>query len=306
MGIMIDCGPIETGVKHLFGGVVQAMMSPGGSIMASLMNINGSLVVNTPPDELTRTDFKQEGVVPKVMLHVFEKLVLWLGRHPINHKIPCMVVCKINKPLGKMVGGEVLGSFFITDDDIKFLKEENPPKQSRLSILLIKKENDFILKNKQTNMTSLKNSNLELKNMFGKFMKMNTASSSGSGTLSSNTINNPKDDLKGITTRNEIAYKGLVIPTTSSPTKVVEHETKVTKDTVPLTNNGSTKDVQPMVVQVETQVPNSEPVVSPVVEPVEDPITAPKPNPKPSILYPSRLNDEKLREKANNQMEKFF
>nr|GEX40036.1 reverse transcriptase domain-containing protein [Tanacetum cinerariifolium] len=45
------------------------------------------------------------------------------------------------------------------------------------------KANDAILKNMQTNMTSLTNSNLELKNMFGQFMKMNTASSSGSGTL---------------------------------------------------------------------------------------------------------------------------
>nr|GEX83264.1 reverse transcriptase domain-containing protein [Tanacetum cinerariifolium] len=45
------------------------------------------------------------------------------------------------------------------------------------------KANDAILKNTQTNMTSLTNSNLELKNMFGQFMKMNTASSSGSGTL---------------------------------------------------------------------------------------------------------------------------
>nr|GEW29680.1 reverse transcriptase domain-containing protein [Tanacetum cinerariifolium] len=47
-----------------------------------------------------------------------------------------------------------------------------------------------------TNMTSLKNSNLELKNMFGQFMKMYTASSSGSGTLPSNTITKPKEDLK--------------------------------------------------------------------------------------------------------------
>nr|GEZ11172.1 reverse transcriptase domain-containing protein [Tanacetum cinerariifolium] len=45
------------------------------------------------------------------------------------------------------------------------------------------KENDAIFKNMQTNMTSLTNSNLELKNMFGQFMKMTTASSLGSGTL---------------------------------------------------------------------------------------------------------------------------
>ncbi|GKC15056.1 reverse transcriptase domain-containing protein [Tanacetum coccineum] len=145
------------------------------------------------------------------------------------------------------------------------------------------KENDAILKNMQTNMTTLTSSTNDLKNMLGQFMKMNTASTSGSGTLPSNTITNPREDLK-----------------------VVECETKVTKDTVPPTNNGSTEDVQPPIVQVETQVPNFEPVVALVVEPVEAPVSAPKPNPKLSIPYPSRLNDQKLREKANNQMEKFF
>ncbi|GJX14066.1 reverse transcriptase domain-containing protein [Tanacetum coccineum] len=119
-----------------------------------------------------------------------------------------------------------------------------------------------------------------------------------SGTLPSNTITNPKVDLKGITTRSGVAYQGPTIPTTSSPPKVVERETEVTKDTVPPTNNGSTKDVQPLVVQVQPHVPNSEPVVAPV--------SAPKPNSKPSIPYPSRLNDQKIREKANNQIEKFY
>nr|GEX32368.1 reverse transcriptase domain-containing protein [Tanacetum cinerariifolium] len=113
-------------------------------------------------------------------------------------------------------------------------------------------------------MTSLTNSILELKNMFGQFMKMNTASSSGSGTLPSNTITNPKEDLKGITTRSGTAYHGPTIPTTSSsPPKVVERETEVTKDMVPPTNNRSTKDVQPLVVQIETLIPISEPVVLP-------------------------------------------
>nr|GEV45441.1 reverse transcriptase domain-containing protein [Tanacetum cinerariifolium] len=45
------------------------------------------------------------------------------------------------------------------------------------------KANNAILKNMQTNMTSLTNSNLELKDMFDQFMKMNTDSSSGLGTL---------------------------------------------------------------------------------------------------------------------------
>ncbi|GKF22473.1 hypothetical protein Tco_0074795 [Tanacetum coccineum] len=72
----------------------------------------------------------------------------------------------------------------------------------------------------------------------------------GSGTLLSNTITNPKVDLKGITTRSGVAYQGPMIPTTSSPPKVVERETEVTKDTVPPTNNRSIKDVQPPVVQI--------------------------------------------------------
>nr|GEY00434.1 reverse transcriptase domain-containing protein [Tanacetum cinerariifolium] len=92
---------------------------------------------------------------------------------------------------------------------------------------------------------------------------INTASSSGSGTLPSNTTTNPKEDLKDITTRSRNAYKGPTIPTTSSPPKVVERETEVTKDTVPPTNNGSIKDVQPLVVQIETPIPNSAPVVTP-------------------------------------------
>nr|GEU60792.1 reverse transcriptase domain-containing protein [Tanacetum cinerariifolium] len=128
-----------------------------------------------------------------------------------------------------------------------------------------------ILTNLKTNMTSLTNSNLELKNMFGQFMKMNTTSSSGSETLPSNTITNLKEDLKGITTQIGNAYKGPTIPTTSSPPKVVEHETEVTKDTTPLTNNGSTIDVQPLVVQIETPIPNFEPVVAPVHEPIVAP-----------------------------------
>nr|GFA68690.1 reverse transcriptase domain-containing protein [Tanacetum cinerariifolium] len=73
--------------------------------------------------------------------------------------------------------------------------------------------------------------------------------SSGLETLPSNTITNPKEDLKGITTRSETAYQGPTIPTTFySLPQVVECKAEVTKDTVPPTNNGSTKDVQPSVV----------------------------------------------------------
>ncbi|GKB06011.1 hypothetical protein Tco_0834244 [Tanacetum coccineum] len=135
-----------------------------------------------------------------------------------------------------------------------------------------------------------------LTEMLSKFVNSNTASSSSSGSLPSNTVTNPKEDLKGITTRSGVAYQGPTIPT-SSP-KVVERRTEVTKDTIFPTNNGITKDVQPLIILVENQNPVSEPVVAPV--------SAPMPNLKPSIPYPSRRNDEKRRENANEQKEKFY
>nr|GEW06434.1 hypothetical protein [Tanacetum cinerariifolium] len=98
------------------------------------------------------------------------------------------------------------------------------------------------------------------------FMKMNTASSLGSGTLPGNTITNLKEDLKGITTHSGTVYQAPTIPTSSSP--VVKRETEATKDTVHPTNNESTKDIQPLVVPTESLILNSELVISFIIEPV--------------------------------------
>nr|GEX69147.1 reverse transcriptase domain-containing protein [Tanacetum cinerariifolium] len=123
----------------------------------------------------------------------------------------------------------------------------------------------------------------------------------------SNTITNPKEELKGITTRSGTAYQGTTFPTTfSSLPPVVERETEATKDTVHPTNNGSTKDVQPLVVQTESPILNSEPVITPIIEPIAFPFSAAKPKQRLSVPYPSRFQDQKLRDKANDQREKFF
>nr|GEV06022.1 reverse transcriptase domain-containing protein [Tanacetum cinerariifolium] len=101
-----------------------------------------------------------------------------------------------------------------------------------------------------------------------------------------------------ITTQSGVSYDGPQIPPPPSfLPKVVE------KDMVTPPNNGSTEDVQPPVVQTETlKIQISKPVSEPVIALV----SAPKPNPKASIPYPSRRNDERNREKANNQIEKFY
>nr|GEY11792.1 reverse transcriptase domain-containing protein [Tanacetum cinerariifolium] len=83
----------------------------------------------------------------------------------------------------------------------------------------------------------------------------------GSGTLPGNTITNPKEDLKGITTRSGVAYQGPTIPTQS---KVAKQGTEVTKDQVQTSNSQSTTPVQPTVAQSESETPISEPVVAPI------------------------------------------
>ncbi|GJR12145.1 reverse transcriptase domain-containing protein [Tanacetum coccineum] len=152
------------------------------------------------------------------------------------------------------------------------------------------KANDAVMQNMQSQMSNITD-------LLTKITNSNATSTSGSGSLPSNTVANPKGELKAITTRSGASYdRPQLPPLTSSLPKVVENKPEVTKDTVPPINNGSTKDVQPPVVHVETQ--NFEPVVAPV--------NAPMPSPKMSIPYPSRRNDERRREKANNQIEKFY
>nr|GFA41105.1 reverse transcriptase domain-containing protein [Tanacetum cinerariifolium] len=108
--------------------------------------------------------------------------------------------------------------------------------------------------------------------------------SSTSGTLSSNTIPNPKGEMKEITIRSGVAYEGPSIPT---PKKAVKRETEETTDKEKSNFYGSTAHIQPP--------------VTPILE-----LDVSKTLPKPNIPYPLRLNDQKLHEKATNQMEKFF
>ncbi|GJR22522.1 hypothetical protein Tco_0971049 [Tanacetum coccineum] len=59
---------------------------------------------------------------------------------------------------------------------------------------------------------SMSNQTNELKNMMASFFQMNTASTSGTGSLPSNTIANPKGELKAITTRSGLVLDGPFVP----------------------------------------------------------------------------------------------
>nr|GEX24772.1 reverse transcriptase domain-containing protein [Tanacetum cinerariifolium] len=129
------------------------------------------------------------------------------------------------------------------------------------------KANDAVLRNMQNQGQNMQIQMANLIDMLSKFVSSNTALSLGSGTLPSNTITNPKEDLKGITTRSGVAYQGPTIP---NPSKVVKQGTEETKD-----------------------------------QPVVAPVSASMPNLKYSIPYPSRRDNERRRDQANKQIEKF-
>ncbi|GJU84297.1 reverse transcriptase domain-containing protein [Tanacetum coccineum] len=153
------------------------------------------------------------------------------------------------------------------------------------------KANDAILKNVQnqnqglqnqmTNVTSL------LTSLCSKFDDLgNTNQPSSSSSLPSNTIPNPRNEAKAITTRSGVSYDGPPIPP-----PVVEKESEVTKDT----ELPSTEDIQPPFVQEQTKDK----------EPIEEPSFVAN-KAKPNLPYPSRLAKEKIREKDDILASKFM
>nr|GEV11302.1 reverse transcriptase domain-containing protein [Tanacetum cinerariifolium] len=169
------------------------------------------------------------------------------------------------------------------------------------------KANDTVIRNMQTQGQNMQNQLTNLTDLLTKCVNFNNASTSSSGNLPSNTIANSRSDLKAITTRSGVSYDGpQILPPLSFLPKVVENKPETTKDTVHPTNNRSTEDVQSPVVQSKSLILTSEPVNSLIIKPVISPVNAPRPNLRPSILYPSRLQDQKLRDKSNDQREKFF
>nr|GEW38583.1 reverse transcriptase domain-containing protein [Tanacetum cinerariifolium] len=160
------------------------------------------------------------------------------------------------------------------------------------------KSNESLIRNMQNQINVLRgdfnkqeenlrrNLNNDMRSILGSFFQNQALTS---GTLPSNTVPNPKGKIKVDTTCSGLAYEGPSIPTNSPLEKVVEQETKETTDKEHPNCQGSIAYIQPLVVPISILEPD-----------------VLKTQPKPNIPYPSRLNDQKLHEKATNQMEKFF
>ncbi|GJX39172.1 hypothetical protein Tco_0252475 [Tanacetum coccineum] len=106
------------------------------------------------------------------------------------------------------------------------------------------------------------------------------------GALPSNTIPNPREKIKAITTRSGIVLAGTSVPPPPfSSSKEVERDLEPTMDQVHIQSLKSTARVPPLVVQPS---------------PVSKTSELPKQNPhRPPIPYPLRLNKDKLQDKSD-------
>ncbi|GJV68058.1 hypothetical protein Tco_1483567 [Tanacetum coccineum] len=130
------------------------------------------------------------------------------------------------------------------------------------------KANDAVLRNMQNQGQGLQNQMTNLTEMLSKFISSNTASSSNSGTLPSQTVSNPREHVNAITTRSGKTCEGPSTPLV--PTNVVPYSLKNPGDV-----NGQSAKIR---AKKTVQEPNS-----------------PKPNSyQPKLPYPERM---KVREK---------
>nr|GEW42844.1 hypothetical protein [Tanacetum cinerariifolium] len=141
--------------------------------------------------------------------------------------------------------------------------------------------------------TSLSSQTNEIKNMMASLFQMNTDSTSGSRSLPSNTVANPKGELKAITTRSGLVTDGPTVPTSpKSITLEVDERVEETYTDPDLAEY--TIKVLPHPVQKYKPPSQREFVVH-----KRDPL-------HPNIPYPSRMLRQKQQEKDEVQIQIFW
>ncbi|GKB51923.1 hypothetical protein Tco_0902676, partial [Tanacetum coccineum] len=122
---------------------------------------------------------------------------------------------------------------------------------------------------------------------------MNTASTSGTGSLPSNTVANPKGELKAITTRSGLVLDGPSVP--MPPPFINPEEDEHVEETLTDPKHG----------EFTIKVPP--PLVQKAKPPSQRNFMVHQRDPRhPHIPYPSRMNQEKQKEKDEVQIHKFW
>ncbi|GJU64573.1 reverse transcriptase domain-containing protein [Tanacetum coccineum] len=158
------------------------------------------------------------------------------------------------------------------------------------------KANDVVLRNMQNQGQGLQNQMTNLTEMLSKFITSNTASSSNSGTLPSQTVTNPREHVNAITTRSGKTCEGpstplVPTPVVSTPLKEPEQNPETSMDKVQKPSSENTAQVPPPEdhdsIFIEIPKPKAK-------KTVQEP-NSPEPNSyQPKLPYPERM---KVREK---------
>nr|GEY02005.1 reverse transcriptase domain-containing protein [Tanacetum cinerariifolium] len=175
-------------------------------------------------------------------------------------------------------------------EKVRRMNEANM-KAMQTQIDMVKNELRNEMKNSIQN--SLVNQTNEIKNMMASLLQMNTASTSGSGSLPSNTVANPKGELEAITTRS-----GLVIarPTVPTPPKSINLE---------VDERVEETFTDPDLAEYTIKVPP--PLVPKYKPPSQREFVVHQRDPlHPNIPYPSRMLKQKQQEKNEVQIYKFL
>ncbi|GJS10360.1 reverse transcriptase domain-containing protein, partial [Tanacetum coccineum] len=157
------------------------------------------------------------------------------------------------------------------------------------------KANDVVLRNMQNQGQGLQNQMTNLKEMLSKFITSNTASTSNSGTLPSQTVTNPREHVNAITTRSGKTCEGpstplVPTPVVSTPLKEPEQNPETSMDKVQKPSLESTAQVPPPEdhdsIFIETPKPKAKKTVN--IE-IQEP-NSPKPTSyQPKLPYPERM-----------------
>ncbi|GKC41668.1 hypothetical protein Tco_1059390 [Tanacetum coccineum] len=158
------------------------------------------------------------------------------------------------------------------------------------------KANDAVLRNMQNQGQGLQNQMTNLTEMLSKFISSNTASSSSSGTLPSQTVTNPGEHVNVITTRSGKTCEGpstpfVPTPIVSTPLKEPEQNPETSMDKVQKPGSESIAQVPPSEDQDSIFIKIPKPRAK---KTFQEPISLEPNSYQPKLPYPERM---KVREK---------
>ncbi|GJR83751.1 hypothetical protein Tco_0154536 [Tanacetum coccineum] len=191
--------------------------------------------------------------------------------------------------------------------DYGTIAQKHPPEGSEDAIVILEinanlsksMANDAVLRNMQNQGQSLQNQMTNLTEMLSKFISSNTASSSSSGILPSQTVTNPREHVNVIITRSGKTCEGpstphFPTPVVSTPLKEPEQNPKTSMDKVQKSSSENSAQVPPPEdhdsIFIEIPKPKAKKNKIDSKKP-----NSPKPNSyQPKLPYPERM---KVREK---------